>query len=125
MLLGTYPRSLIEALAVHTVLEKLGYSKKDEIFLLLSGNDVWVQLSADGKVGNIRIDSMELSIHEMEKKWKELVLEWNEGGTMTQEDKDILVQSSNTWNMMREQIVLALTLHGFNRWVLPSTSYVM
>ena len=115
MVTGTYPPTLLEAMAVHTFLEQLGYSKKDEIFLLIDESAIAVRLSADGKVADLRIGRPELPPGEMEDKWMDFIREWNTGGTMTREDKDQLFWSSKIWDN-RATTLLLLIGRGFNRW---------
>ncbi|OHB00360.1 MAG: hypothetical protein A3E93_03095 [Candidatus Zambryskibacteria bacterium RIFCSPHIGHO2_12_FULL_43_12b] len=115
MLIGQYPPSLLEAMALHGILEELGYSKENEIFLALDGKYLGVELRADGNQVILVIGPCELSCEEMQRKWLELINEWNAGGTMTREDKDNLVNSSIVWTR-KAQIVLTLLSAGFNRW---------
>lgn len=115
MILGTYPATLLEAMAIHTLLEELGYSKADEIFLLIDEKSIAVRLNADGRIGDLLIGEPELSPREMEEKWLALIGEWNTGGTMTREDKDGLFWSSKVWRYRTEMTSL-LVGYGFNRW---------
>ena len=115
MIKGNFPRNLYEALAIHEFLRQLGYTN-DEISLNLSNGDVGVIVKANGKTGNLRIGTAELPQTEMIKKWKELSVEWNKGGTMSQEEADMILHSSKVF-AHRELTKRVLLGSGFNRWL--------
>ena len=97
MIIGEYPESLIEAVALHDFLAKLGYSPESEIFLAFYQSYVGVMLKADGKECYLRIGIAELPPNEMKRKWLALVAEWNTNGTMTNVEKDCIYVSSFTF----------------------------
>jgi hypothetical protein len=111
-----YPQTLRDAAAVHSILNTLGYSPKDEIFLILDAAGVAVQLKAEGRSWAIRIGKAERPLPEMKELWVELIKDWNVGGVMGKEEKDEVCISSTIWPHKAE-IVLSLSRKGFKRWL--------
>jgi len=111
---GRYPPSLIEAIAAHDLLSNLGYSLATEVFLTLYPDVVAVSLRADGREVQLYVGTPELAVEEMVARWKELVREWNTGGTCSNEEKDWLWESS-TARRHAVDIVEKLVLQGFRR----------
>jgi hypothetical protein len=112
--LDQFPASLLDAIALHDILNTLGYSLKDELFLALNPNRVAVIIKADGKEGPIGVSPPELPLDQMREKWLELIKAWNTGGTMTKEDKDEIVCSSKIW-AYRIALLDMLRRAGFTR----------
>jgi hypothetical protein len=114
-----YPPTLIEAIATHSILNTLGYSLVSEVFIGFSTNDVLVQLCADGKEAGLRMGSPELPIDQLVQLWKELLQEWNTGGTITTKEKDEIVANSQARCHLIE-ITTNLIVAGFPSRVLSS-----
>lgn len=106
--------SLIEALAMQDLLGHLGYTA-DELFILMDGEQVGVELRAENRKIAFRIADSEFGLETMMTAWKALLSEWNTGGSMTKEDKDELYRSSRAF-ANRVTILAHLTANGFGRW---------
>lgn len=109
-----YPPSLVEAITTHSLLNTLGYSLIDEVFLELSPRDVIVCLRADGLEAKLRMGEPELELDEMVTRWKALILDWNTGGTISDNEKNQLWRAS-TAKQRATEVFVRLVLEGFRR----------
>lgn len=110
-----YPRSLLEAMALHSLLNLAGYSLKEEVFFGLNDDSVTVELRAEGLVGSFRMGAPELDLTTMKDRWVELIRTWNTGGTMTPAEKDDLYKSTLV-SRMEPTVFAALADNGFKQW---------
>lgn len=110
----TYPLSLREAVAMHSLLFTLGYSLRDEVFIIFNPTSVLVQLRAEGHEVAFRMGSPEHTPEVMREKWLAIMKEWNTGGSATQADKDALCHASKSWHSIAV-VYAALRAHGFKR----------
>ncbi len=115
---GSYlPKSLLEAIAAHLWFECLGYSLGNEVFISFSRDKVDVILSAEGKRCSFCVGQPEFNQGEMEDLWLRLISEYNNGGTMTPEDKEKIYFSSR-FVANASVILLQMYLRGFRRFLL-------
>lgn len=102
-----YPESLKEVMAMHSLLFTLGYSLSEEVFVVLTPDSVLVELKAEGRKATFRVGVTEYKPEVLMKKYREMMKEWNTGGSATQADKDALCAASKTW---RNVAVIRTTL---------------
>ena len=118
-----YPQSLQDAMALHSFFNTIGYSLENEVFLGLIGEDVIVELRAEGREGPFRIGKAEHEQPVMQEKWLAFLEEWNTGGTMTTEEKDEMCRTSAI-SRMKPFVLIALDRYGFTRWKMRPSSTV-
>ncbi len=110
--LGKYPPTLIEAIATHSLLSALGYSTADNLFMSISEKDVEVLLRAEGKQVALRMGTPEVPPLELAKLWRQLIGEWNTGGTISNEEKSIMCNGTKIF-VNKMEITAKLLLAGF------------
>jgi hypothetical protein len=106
------PRSLIEAISLHSLLLNLGFSLKENVFVSISDRDVAVILRAQGKEAPFRVGGGEYDGQTMSRLWKQLIRQWNTGGGLIDADKDEIYWSSKASRLL-PVIVAKLLEQGF------------
>lgn len=106
------PKSLIEAIGLHSLLFNLGFSLKDEIFFLIQGSDVGVLLRAQGKEAAFRVGRAEYEAEKMDSLWRQLIKQWNTGGSLLDADKDKIYWNSKASRLL-PRVIQALIAQGF------------
>jgi hypothetical protein len=113
---------MIEALALHTMLFGLGYSLGTEVFYEVSAKRVVVLLRVRGKKPlGFSVGVPEMTPEEMATRWKNLIDEWNTGGTFSDEEKEVLFNMSNISKRSLE-VVAQLVAHDVDRSSAPTGS---
>lgn len=110
-----YPPIVWETIATHSFFIDLGYLS-EEIFVAINASSVIVELKAEGKVLPIRIGTHNVDPQGLQRKFIELSREWNQGGTITQAEKDEIFHNSQAY-YQRLRIMAAIMAMGFTRWI--------
>lgn len=106
------PRSLIEAISFHTLLLNLGFSIKTEVFISFTDKSVIIILRTQGKEASFRIGSMEYDSQTMLRLWKQLISQWNTGGSLSDSDKNEIYLKSKSIQLL-PIVIAGLVREGF------------
>lgn len=116
-----YPHVLIEAVAFKSLFISLGFDSKD-MYVVLNAESriVSVLLKAAGEREiEVRVGGFSCPEEELMKLWKELVGEWNSGGSITSSEK-FQIQAASIAFRKKEEVRKALHKAGIR---IPVSSF--